>query len=166
MGFGSKFKHHFANAFREIFIYHHSSLEFRAKVFAMIIAANENADECEFDLVTKAGMDIYADEDRANTLTLTTREYVKKVHDDNGLDIDRLVNHIVHDLKVVPRYAKKLDPAQLHPIIECSTDEDTTTYQLSMLEFISTLKADYEKAEKVREEKKRPLPLKGGPLHG
>ncbi len=166
MGLRSKFRHHFANAFRELFIYHHSSLEFRAKVFAMIIAANEDASDCEFDLVTKAGMDIYNDEARTNTLLLTTKEYVKKVHDDNGLDIDRLVSHIVQDLKIVPRYAKKLNPSQLRPIIECSTDEDTITYQLNMLEFISTLRDDYERAEKAREKKKRPLTLKGGPLHG
>lgn len=155
MGFGSKFKRHFSNAFRELFIYHHNSLEFRAKVFAMIIAANEEAGECEFDLVTKAGMTIYNNEDRANTLMLTTKEYVKKVHDDNGLDIDRLVHDIVQDLKVVPRYAKKLDPLQLEPIIECSIDEDTTTYQLRMLDFVNNLIQEYDDSEKTVKEKKR-----------
>ena len=148
MGFGSKFKRHFSNAFRELFIYHHSSLEFRAKVFAMIIAANEAAGECEFDLVTKAGMEIYNNEDRANTLMLTTKEYVQKVHDDNGLDIDRLIQDIIQNLKVVPRYSKKLDPRQLMPIIECSIDEDTSTYQLRMLDFINSLIQEYSEREK------------------
>lgn len=155
MSFGSKFKRHFSNAFRELFIYHHSSLEFRAKVFAMVIAANRDADECEFDLVTKAGMSIYNNEDRANTLMLATKEYVKKVHDDNGLDIDRLVHDIVQDLKVVPRYAKKLDPLQLQPIIDCSVDEDTTAYQLNMLDFINSLIQEYNEREKTMKEKKR-----------
>lgn len=165
MGFRAKIKRHFANAFRELFIYHHNSLEFRAKVFAMIIAANEHAGKCEFDLVTKAGMDIYDDEDRANTLTLATKEYVKKVHDDNSLDIDALVSHIVHDLKIVPRYAEKLEPSRLIPIIECSIDEDTSTYQLRMLEFIVTLREEYEREQHIREEKKRTVRPMGGPIH-
>jgi hypothetical protein len=165
MGFGSKFKHHFSNAFREIFIYHHNSLEFRAKVFAMFIAANEKAGPCEFDLVTKAGMDIYDDEDRANTLMLTTKEYVKKVHGDNGLDIDDLVAQIVKDLKVVPRYALKLEPSQLIPIIACSLDEDTTIYQQRMLEFISTMREEYEREEHVRAQRMSAIRPRGGPIH-
>lgn len=155
MSFGSKFKRHFSNAFRELFIYHHNSLEFRAKVFAMVIAANKDAGECEFDLVTKAGMTIYNNENRANTLMLTTKEYVKKVHEDNGLDIDRLVHDIVQELKVIPRYAKKLDPSQLKPIIECSVDEDTTTYQLRMLDFVNSLIHEYGEREKSVQRKKR-----------
>lgn len=36
-------KHHFFSAFRELFVHHHGSLEFRAKLFALVIAANEDA---------------------------------------------------------------------------------------------------------------------------
>jgi len=144
MGLKAKFKNHFFNAFRELFIYHHSSLEFRAKLFALVIAADKQADECEFMLVTKAGLAIYNDQDRANTLTLTTREYVKKVLDNNGLDIDSLVHDIVEELKAIPRYAKKIDISLLEPIIKCHTDKDTAVYQMRMLEFLSQLRRDYE----------------------
>jgi len=32
-----RIKHHFFSVFREIFVHHHDSLEFRAKIFALII---------------------------------------------------------------------------------------------------------------------------------
>ena len=40
-----KIKHHFFSAFREVFVHHHGSLEFRAKIFALVIAANEKAED-------------------------------------------------------------------------------------------------------------------------
>ncbi|MEA3372598.1 MAG: hypothetical protein U9Q62_02790 [Campylobacterota bacterium] len=145
MGLAAKLKNHFFNAFRELFIYHHSSLEFRASMFALIIAANENAGEFEFEIVTEAGMTIYNDKDRANSLTLTTKEYVQKVRDDNGLDIDILVHKIVKELKVIPRYYKKIDISQLKPILACNNDEETHLYQQRMLEFLAQTKKDYER---------------------
>ena len=119
-----RLKDHLYNAFRELFLYHHSSLEFRAKLFAAVIAADHAANECEFDIVKVAGMAIYRDEDRSNTLVLTTREYVKKVIEDNGLDIDELIDDIIRDRKAVPRYAKKIDTAQLRPLLECQGGDE------------------------------------------
>ena len=133
------------NAFRELFLHHHSSLEFRAKLFAAVIAADLEADECEFDLVKAAGMTVYNDEDRSNTLVLTTREYVTKVLENNGLDIDELIDDIIRDLKAVPRYAKKIDIAQLRPLLECQNDPDVKMYQERMLALFEKLKAEYEK---------------------
>ena len=147
MALGYKLKHYIFNAFREFLIYHHSSLEFRAKVFAVVIAANEHANDADFALVKKAGMDIYDNEDRANTLTLTTKEYVEKLQSRNGLDIDMLAQDIIDDLKLIPRYAKKIDVSQLEPRIECSTDEDTSSYQIRIIEFLNGLKKDYEGKE-------------------
>ena len=147
MALGYKLKHYIFNAFREFLIYHHSSLEFRAKVFAVVIAANEHANDADFALVQKAGMAIYDNEDRANTLTLTTKEYVEKVQSRNGLDIDMLAQDIIDDLKLIPRYAKKIEISHLEPLIECSTDEDTSSYQIRIIEFLNGLKKDYEGKE-------------------
>lgn len=138
------FKHFLFNAFRELFLYHHGSLEFRAKLFAAVISADEDASECEFDLVKKAGMDIYNDEDRSNTLVLTTREMVHKVIEDNGLAIDELVEDIIRDLKTVPRYALKIDLAQLEPLLACQSDPDITAYQKSILRLFGELRSEYE----------------------
>ncbi len=145
MKFLFSLKHYIYTGLREILIYHHSSLEFRAKIFALIIAANRHPSECEYTLVHEAGMQIYKDKDRVNMLLLTTREYVHKVHHKNGLNIDDLVNDIQKELQQIPRYADKIDISLLHPIIECSIDEDTSTYQIRMLEFLQNLKEEYSK---------------------
>ena len=90
-------------------------------------------------------MTVYNDEDRSNTLVLTTREYVTKVLENNGLDIDELIDDIIRDLKAVPRYAKKIDIAQLRPLLECQNDPDVKMYQERMLALFEKLKAEYEK---------------------
>lgn len=138
------FKHFLFNAFRELFLYHHSSLEFRAKLFAAVIAADDKADECEFDRVKEAGMAIYNEEDRSNTLVLTTREIVDKVLKNNGLDIDALIEDIIQDLKTVPRYALKIELSQLEPILACQDDPDVTAYQRSILRLFGELRSEYE----------------------
>ena len=145
MALGYKFKHYLFNAFRELFIYHHSSLEFRAKVFALIIAANEYASECEYEIVKNTGMQIYNEEDRANTLTLTTKEFVEKIRERKGLDIDTLIQDIVRELKMIPRYAKKINIEELKPLVLCDGDEDTVSYQKSIIGFLERLKKEYER---------------------
>jgi hypothetical protein len=136
-----RLKHHFFSAFRELFVHHHGSLEFRAKIFALIIAANEKAQIENYIIVKDTGLEIYeGDEDRANLLMLSTKELVKKVQDNNGLDLDTLVAHIQKELKIVPRYAKKIDIESLKPMIALSYDTDTISYQENILEFLQNLK--------------------------
>lgn len=138
-----KLKHHFLTAFRELFVHHHGSLEFRAKVFALVIAANEDSDAQNYVLVKNIGDSIYKDDDeRANFLMLTTKENVKKVKDDNGLDIDTLIASIQQDLKVIPRYAKKIDIDELKKFLPLTHDADTLSYQENILEFLQKLKDD------------------------
>jgi len=141
MRLGFRLKHHFFSAFREFFVHHHGSLEFRAKIFALVIAANEKAKVENFIVVKDIGMHIYdGDEDRSNLLMLSTKELVQKVRDDNGLDIDLLVNIIQKELKIVPRYAKKIDIKALKPLLLLSHDEDTISYQENILHFLQTMK--------------------------
>lgn len=141
MRLGFRLKHHFFSAFRELFVHHHGSLEFRAKIFALVIAANEKATVENFVVVKDIGMHIYdGDEDRSNLLMLSTKELVQKVRDDNGLDIDLLVNSIQKELKIVPRYAKKIDIKSLKPILLLSHDEDTISYQENILHFLQETK--------------------------
>jgi len=140
-----KLKHYLYTGLREVLVYHHNSLEFRAKIFALIIGANENPQNCEYEIVHEAGMAIYKDEDRVNMLLLTTKEYVDKVHQKNGLNIDDLLEDIQKELHQLPRYASKIDIEALKPLVECSIDEDTSSYQLRMLEFLHTLKEEYSK---------------------
>ncbi len=144
MSFMKKFKYRFINAFREIFLYHYSSLEFRAKLFAAVITANKNAGECEYEAVRQAGMFIYNDEVRTDSLVFATKEYVDKVFIENGLDNDMLISDILKDLKDIPRYAKKIDETYLTSLIGCHHDMDTAIYQTRIIELFESLREDYE----------------------
>lgn len=141
MRLGLKLKHRFFNAFRELFVHHHGSLDFRAKVFALIIASNEIDSPQHYELVKDIGMKIYnEDEDRADLLMLSTQELVQKVKERNGLDIDTLALHIQQELKIVPRYAKKIDIDSLKELLNLTKDIDTLSYQENILEFLEGLK--------------------------
>ena len=136
-----RIKHYFFSAFREFFVHHHGSLEFRAKIFALVIAANEKAKVENFIVVKDIAMNIYnGDTDRANLLMISTKELVQKVRDDNGLNVDNLISTILQELKIVPRYAKKIDLKALKPLTLLTHDEDTLSYQNNILEFLQTTK--------------------------
>jgi polysaccharide deacetylase 2 family uncharacterized protein YibQ len=144
MSFIKNFKYRFINAFREVFLYHYSSLEFRAKLFAAVITANKDVTECEYEAVRQAGMFIYNDEARTDSLVFATKEYVEKVFRENGLDNDMLISDILRDLKDMPRYAKKIDTTYLTSIIGCHHDMDTAIYQNRIIELFENLREEYE----------------------
>ncbi len=141
-------KHYLFRAFRELLLYHHNSLEFRAKLYAALIAANEDYTECELNIVQEAGIAIYSDEDRANALRLTVEEYLDKIVEDNGLAIDELIEDILMDLKDYPRYADKITIDEYAKILECCHDEESRIYQERIIDLYQRLKDDYEKRRK------------------
>lgn len=137
-----KIKNHFFNAFRELFVHHHGSLEFRAKIFALLILANEDIKPDNFVIVKNIGMCIYKnDEDRANLLMLLTKELVFRVKEDS-LNIDTLVANIQKELRLTPRYAKKIDTDSLEPLLNISHNSDTLAYQKNMIEFLKSIKEE------------------------
>lgn len=135
-----KLKSLFFYAFKEIFIYHHNSLNFRAKIFALMIAAGDGDEECYLESVQACGMHIYNDENRVEALILATKELLEKVYSDNGLTIDDLVENIVEELHLFPRYSEKINIDMLRGLISCSHHRDTITYQERILEFLQTHK--------------------------
>lgn len=138
-----KIKNHFFNAFRELFVHHHGSLDFRAKIFALIILANEEIKPDNYIIVKNIGMSIYKnDEDRANLLMLSTKEVVSKVKEYNSLDIDTLIANIQKELKLTPRFAKKIDVDSLEALLNISHNSDTLAYQKNMIEFLRSIKEE------------------------
>ncbi len=131
------------SSFREVFLYHHNSLEFRAKLFALVICANGKHGCCEKDIVLDAGFNTYKDKDRARALEVLTYEFIKKVEDNNGLDIDRLVDELLRSLRDIPRYHKKINIQQLKPIAECCKDKNSKIYQQRIIEFLQKTKDEY-----------------------
>ncbi|MDK9694376.1 MAG: hypothetical protein OEL19_09060 [Sulfurimonas sp.] len=154
-------KHYFFSAFRELFVHHHGSLEFRAKLFALVIAANEEAKVENYILVKKIGVDIYKnDEDRANLLMLSTKEFVNKIRENNEFTMDTLVLSIQRELRQAPRYAKKIDTESLKEFIALSHDRDTISYQENIVEFLEKLKEEilHEKKSQIQKDEAAIIP--------
>lgn len=147
MGLIKKLKIWFLTFFRDVFVYHNSSLEFRAKLFAAIIGANKKVDECEEQLLEKVAREIYPDDEaRANVFVLTTKEYVNKIIQNNGLDLNELILAIDHELKEVRRFCDKVDLDRLRRFLECTKDdEETLLLQERILEFFANELADFRK---------------------
>lgn len=153
-----KIKNHFFSAFRELFVHHHGSLEFRAKIFALVISANEDIKPENYDIVKKIGMSIYKnDEDRANLLMLSTKELVKKVKENNEFNMDTLITSIQRELRQVPRYAKKIEIEPLRELMSLSHDGDTLSYQENILEFLRAIKEEtlHEKKSQIAKDEEK-----------
>ncbi len=123
--------------FREFFVYHHKSLEFRAKLFAAMIASNKKDNEEEYKILKDIALEIYKDEYRANILVETTKEYVDKILKVESLNIDSLIKDIDKELRKNPRYAKKINIRHLKKFLvdKDHTDENTYLLQLRILEY-------------------------------
>ena len=144
-----RIKHYFFNAFRELFVHHHGSLEFRAKIFALVISANKKVNIQNYILVKDLALEIYNnDGDRANLLLLSTKELVNKIKDPNSsLSIDSLILGLQKELKIVPRYAKKIDIDALKRFLDLADSDDTYSFQENILEFLEKLKNETLKIE-------------------
>jgi len=148
MGLFHKLKVWFLTFFRDLFVYHNSSLEFRAKLFSAIIGANKKVDACEENLLLEIAREIYPDDEaRANVLVMTTKEYVNKIIQNNGLDLNELIVAIDHELKEVRRFCSKVDLDQLRRFLACSQgDEETQMIQKRILEFLENELKDFRKS--------------------
>ena len=128
----------FLSFFREIFVYHNSSLEFRAKLLAVVIGANKDIDECEKELLLEIAKETYPDDiARVDVLVNTTKEFVSKIIENNGLNVNELILRINQDLKEIKRFHEKIDTNQLRRFLVCSEeDEETYITQLRIIEFL------------------------------
>ena len=122
-----KIKLRFLSAFRDFFIYHHKSLEFRAKIFAAIISAKFILN----DIVNE----IYEnDQTRKDFLIQTVREYVARVKRNDRITLDTLLLSIDKDMKDHKRYTKKIDFSHLRRLM--SGCEEEILVQQRVYEFL------------------------------
>ncbi len=147
MGIKRRAKSWFLSFFREVFVYHNSSLEFRAKLLAVVIGANKTINKCEMGLLLQIAKEIYPnDEARVDVLVNTTKEYVEKIVEKNGLDINELIMSINQDLKETKRFYQKIEIAQLKRFLTCSKEDEETYYtQIRIIEFLEKSIEDYKK---------------------
>ncbi|WP_024954460.1 hypothetical protein [Sulfurospirillum arcachonense] len=126
----------FLSFFRELFVYHHTSLEFRAKLFAAMIATNKIDDIGEYKILKKIAKDIYEDDEyRVDVLVHTTKEYVNKIILNDSLDIDCLLLDIDKEIKKNKRFVEKINMDHLRRFYAFNGDEDTMLLQTRVLEF-------------------------------
>ena len=128
----------FLSFFRDIFVYHTSSLEFRAKIIASVIAIKHGINECEEKILEDIAKKTYKnDEARAKLLIEVTKEYINKIIEKNELDINDLIKNIDTTLKNSKRFAYKINIKELKRFLECSKDnEEINIIQQRIIEFL------------------------------
>ena len=129
------YKLHFLSIFRELFVPHYRSLEFRAKIFtAMLIAKNSILDS-DYQEVEEIAKDIYKDDKkRIHILVQTVKEYVEKATQGYKWNLDLLLKDIDYELKMIKRYVKKIDFEHLRRLM-INSDEMDAIFQQQVYEF-------------------------------
>ena len=141
------FKRNVMKMFREFLVYHHSSLEYRAKILTLMVSANGEICECEKQKLKEIAYSIYGDDqDRAELLIDAVNEYHTKIITNNGLDFEHLVQLVEKETKEVKRFSKKIDIGLLMKLHECMDNEDDILFQKRILEFLQNLKDEYGEA--------------------
>ena len=135
------FKRNVMKMFREFLVYHHSSLEYRAKILTLMISANGEICECEKQKLKEIAHSIYGDDqDRVELLIDAVNEYHTKIITNNGLDFEHLVQLVQKETKEVKRFCKKIDMELLMQLHECMDNEEDILFQKRILEFLQNLK--------------------------
>lgn len=130
--------------FREFLVYHHSSMEYRAKILTLMVSANGEITECEKQKLEEIAHRIYGnDTERAEILIDTIGEYHKKIVTNNGLDFEHLIQQVERETKEVARFAEKIDIPLLRELYECIDNEEDALFQERILEFLQMLKDEY-----------------------
>ena len=130
--------------FREFLVYHHSSLEYRAKLLTLMVSSNGEIDECEKQKLKEIAHSIYADDiERAEVLIDTVNEYHIKIITNNGLNFEHLIQLVERETKAVPRFVEKIDMDLLRQLHECVEDEEDALFQERILEFLGSLINEY-----------------------
>jgi uncharacterized tellurite resistance protein B-like protein len=131
--------------FREFLVYHHSSLEFRAKLLTLMVSSDGEMNECEKKTIADIAHEIYRDDpERAELLVDTVKEYHTKIVTDNGLDFEHLVRQVEKEVNTVKRFCNKIDIdllMRLHACME-EKDEEERLFQLRIIEFLENLKKE------------------------
>lgn len=130
--------------FREFLLYHHSSLEYRAKILTLMVSSNGEICECEKEKLKEIAYTIYADDyDRAEILIDAVNEYHNKIITNNGLNFEHLVQLVIRETKAVNRFVDKIDIGLLMGLHECMKTEEDILFQRRIIEFLQNLKDEY-----------------------
>ena len=128
------FKNHLLSVFREVFIPHHRSIEFRAKIFAAMLLSKKKQTDEDYDAIKDIAGEIYpGDEQRIGVLVSIVKEYILKAKTYKSLNLDSLLKEIDRDIKNNKKYIKKSDFSQLRRLI--GDDDEDALIQQRVYEF-------------------------------
>lgn len=137
-------KRNIMKMFRELLVYHHSSLEYRAKVLTLMISSNGEICECEKQKLKEIAHSIYGDnQERAELLIDTVMEYHTKIITNNGLNFEHLIQLVEKETKEVPRFTVKIDMGLIMQLHECMDSPEDILFQQRIIEFLQGLKDEY-----------------------
>ena len=137
-------KRNIIKMFRELLVYHHSSLEYRAKILTLMVSANGEICECEKQKLKEIAHSIYSDDQqRAELLIDTVNEYHTKIITNNGLDFEHLILLVERETREVPRFTSKIDMGLLMQLHECMESSEDILFQQRIIEFLQGLKDEY-----------------------
>jgi hypothetical protein len=138
------FRVKFLYFFQEILVFRVSSLHFRAKILASVIACNENYSEEDIKILEEVSKQIYPkDENRASILEAVTINYVNSVlNKKNGFNLDKLIININNLVSKTPRFKDKISTDLLVMFTVCCKDSKSSCIQYRVLEFLENLKND------------------------
>ena len=131
--------------FRELLVYHNSSLEFRAKLLTLMISSSGEINECEKQKLKEIAYTIYSeDQERAELLIDTVYEFHNKIVTSNGLEFEHLIAQVRKEVKEVKRFCQKINIDLLMKLHECidEEDEENTLFQMRIIEFLQMLKEE------------------------
>lgn len=124
-------------SFREIFVYHHKSLEFRAKTYAIILASGCcDIKNCNWKLLAEIAHRVYTDKRRQEILMHTTKEYVELILRSNSSIYDEFVKDISMNIKKDKMCAKKINIDDIKILLKEDIKEDMQIFQLRLYEFL------------------------------
>lgn len=127
----------FLTAFREMFVYHHKSLEFRAEVFAVLIAPNcKNVKECDCEALKSIAELIYANKYRQEVFINTVKEYIAVLLRNPLNAYNEAIKDINRKVKTNKEFAKKIEPELLKRFLNENLDEEKRLLQTRIYEFL------------------------------
>jgi hypothetical protein len=134
--------------FREFLVYHHSSMEYRAKVITLMVTSDGEMMPCEEQVLEKIAHTIYGnDRERAEILIDTVHEYHTKITTNNGLNFEHLIELVAKESREVPRFVSKINIARLRQFQACIEDEEEKIFQERIITFLQDLKEEHQIAK-------------------
>lgn len=129
------------SSFREIFLYHYRSLEFRAKLFALVIAAGINdIKEFDFKELKVVASEIYPQNEKRQEIFLhATKEYIERILANPKLGFDDFVKDIDFETKVKKELKEKINLEHIKRFLKEDIVEEKKILQLRIYEFFEEL---------------------------